>query len=245
MLYVFLGMGLLFVAIGFILTEKNAKHLLAGYNTMSKEARQQFDIKGYLVFFRKFHLFLGASLLIIGLPLNYTISENAGGLFLALYPIAAYIYFVIASSGFSKGIKKKGNKIGIIILIITLLFVIGVLGYGFKENKLNFDAEKIEITGIYGEILLSTEIQSITLIDQLPSISYKSDGFALGKIRKGYFKTKTGETVKFMLNSDNNPYLLITKTDGKKIYFSAKERSSIELFDELKSLIPNIDYKQQ
>ena len=36
--------NLLFVGIGFTITEKNAPYLLAGYNTMSKEERKQIDL---------------------------------------------------------------------------------------------------------------------------------------------------------------------------------------------------------
>lgn len=245
MLYVYIGMSLLFVAIAFILTEKNAKYLLSGYNTMSEEARQQFDLKTYLTFFRKFHLILGASLLVIGLPVNYTISENAGGVFISVYPIVAYIYFTVVSSRYSKGINTNQNKIGVTILVVALLFVLGVLGYGFKENKLIVNSQSIEITGFYGETLYPETIQSLVLTKNLPAISYKSNGFALGPIRKGYFKTDDGTTLKLIMNSDSKPYLLITKTDGKEIYFSAKKTSAIVLLNEIKTKLPQIEHKQE
>ena len=41
MIYVIIGMSVLFVAIGFLVTERNAKYLLAGYNTMSEEERKK------------------------------------------------------------------------------------------------------------------------------------------------------------------------------------------------------------
>jgi hypothetical protein len=44
MIYAILGTSLLFVAIGFIVDEKNAKYLLSGYNTMNEEDRQKVDI---------------------------------------------------------------------------------------------------------------------------------------------------------------------------------------------------------
>lgn len=45
MIYVIIGMGLLFIAIGNILTLGNAKYLLSGYNTMSDEERMKVDIE--------------------------------------------------------------------------------------------------------------------------------------------------------------------------------------------------------
>ena len=69
-LYVIVGTGLLFIAVGFILTENNAKTLLAGYNTMSDEERQKVDIVAFLKYFRKFHVFPGAVISYYGFNLG-------------------------------------------------------------------------------------------------------------------------------------------------------------------------------
>ena len=46
----------IFVIIAYTINEKNAKYLLSGYNTMSKEKQERFDLKNYLIFFKKFFL---------------------------------------------------------------------------------------------------------------------------------------------------------------------------------------------
>ena len=91
-----IGVSLLFLIIAFAVTEKNAKYLLAGYNTMSNEDRSKMDLKSYLTYFRKFHVFLSLSFLSIGLVLNL-ISENAAGVFFGVYPVLGYIYFIWSS----------------------------------------------------------------------------------------------------------------------------------------------------
>ncbi|MDA0200240.1 MAG: DUF3784 domain-containing protein [Bacteroidetes bacterium] len=240
MIYVLIGMGLLFVAIGFILTENNAKYLHSGYNTMSEEDRKKFDIKAFVPYFRNFHIFLGISLVIFGTALTYLINENAGDIFLAVYPILAYIYFLTASSKYSKGLSTKWNKIGIVLLVGTLLFVVGLLGYRFAENKITFDSESISFKGSYGETLTKAEIKSIELVSELPKITLKTNGFALGTINKGYFKTKNGEVLKLILNSDNKPVILFKKTNGKKIYYSAKDKPNEKVLDEIRKTLTNI-----
>src|SRR5690606_35963887 len=232
-----------FVAIGFIVTEKNAKHLLSGYNTMNEEDRKKVDIKAYIPYFRNFHIFLGISFLVFGTALTYLVSENVGGIFIAVYPILAYIYFTVTSSKYSKGVSKKRNKIGVIILAGTLLFAIGLFGHGFKENTITFDSESILFKGSYGETLIKSEIKTIELVTQLPEITFKTNGFALGTIKKGYFKTKNGEIMKLILNSDNKPIILLTKTNGKKIYYSAKDKLNTKIVDEIKENLPNLVYK--
>ena len=45
-----------FIGIVYGVNQDNAKYLLAGYNTMSKEKQESFDIKNYLKFFKKFFI---------------------------------------------------------------------------------------------------------------------------------------------------------------------------------------------
>lgn len=243
MIYLITILALLFAFIGLIVTEKNAKYLLSGYNMMNEEERQKIDIKAYIAYFRKFHIVLGVSFFLIGISLTYLISENAGGIFLVAYPILAYIYFLASSIKYSFGMSTRWSKVGVIVLAGTLLFVLGLIGYGFRENALTIEADSIQISGSYGETLSTYEIQSIELVSQLPDISLKTNGFALGSVKKGYFKTQDGEVVKLILNSDHKPVILITKIDGKKVYYSAKNQLSVALLEEMKEYLPQIMIK--
>ena len=110
----------------------------------------------------------------------------------------------------------------------------------FAENKITFDSESISFKGSYGETLTKAEIKSIELVSELPKITLKTNGFALGTINKGYFKTKNGEVVKLILNSDNKPVILFKKTNGKKIYYSAKDKPNEKVLDEIRKTLTNI-----
>ena len=233
MMYTLIGMSLLFIAIGFIITVNNAKYLLAGYNTMSKVEQDQVDLKTYITYFRKFHLFLGFSFFLIGILLKYLLSENAVGIFIGVYPIAAYIYFIATSA---KYFNSKKNKIGVYLLMIILILIITFLGRDFQEDKMVVNADSIEFQGSYGEIIPKNEIKSIELVPDKPKIIRRTNGFSLGTIKKGAFKTDKGEIVKLILNAENKPYILITKLDGKKIYYSAKEASNEQLFQKIKNI---------
>jgi len=243
MLYVIIGLSILFVLVAFSVTEKNAKHILSGYNTMTKEDQAKFDLPSYISKFKNFHLFLGISMLVIGLALHYFISENAGGIFVGTYPIIAYIYFIWSTGKNADGSIERNNKFSVFILVAVLIFVLGLFGMGFKEDHLNILSDKIELEGSYGETILEEEIESIELVEKIPAIRFKVNGFALGKIKKGYFKTKDGERIKLILNARNNPYILISKKDKKKIYYSTKEADNKAVFNQLKSTFKGIDFK--
>ena len=47
-------MSLTYLLIGFGINKANAKYLLAGYNTMTHEQKQKFNIEKYLKFFNPF-----------------------------------------------------------------------------------------------------------------------------------------------------------------------------------------------
>ncbi len=240
MIYVLLAMSILFVAIGFVVTERNAKYLLSGYNTMSEADRAKVNMSAYIPYFRKFHIFLGISFLTLGVAFTYLVGKNTGGIFLALYPILAYIYFALSSSKYSKGVSSKWRKASVLILVGTFIFVASLMGYGFKENALIFDTERILFEGMYGESLQVSEVRSIELVQELPNITLKTNGFASGAVSKGYFKTESGEVIKLMVNADRKPYILFTKSNGEKIYFVAKSKPSNEILEEMKSKLPGI-----
>ena len=43
-----------FIGVAFFINRDNAKYLLSGYNTMSRDQQKSFDLENYLIFFRKF-----------------------------------------------------------------------------------------------------------------------------------------------------------------------------------------------
>ena len=69
MIYVILLLSLVFIGLGFLITNNNASYLLSGYNRLSAEEQQKIDIKPFIQFFRNFHIFLGGSFLVLGLIL--------------------------------------------------------------------------------------------------------------------------------------------------------------------------------
>lgn len=231
MMYTLIGMSLLFIVIGFIVTENNAQYLLAGYNTMSNEERKKIDIKTYIGYFKKFHLFLGTSFFLIGMLLIYSGYENETSIFIVAYPILAYIYFSATST---KYFNAKKNKIGVLLLGIGLIFIVVMFIRDFKETKLILNSNSIEFKGDYGEIVPFEKIKSIQLVNEKPKIVLRTNGFSAGTIKKGFYKTDTGEKVKLIINAENKAYILLTKTDGNKIYYSSKEESNEKLFAQIK-----------
>ncbi|MEZ5000882.1 MAG: DUF3784 domain-containing protein [Bacteroidales bacterium] len=191
MIYLIAGISLLFILTGLILNENNAQYLLSGYNTMSEEERKNIDIVPFVKYFRRFHLFLGISFLLGGSYLIFFVSREAGGVFLGVYPILAYIFFIWHSQRYSRGMNQSGHRTGIYILFITLVFIGVIYARGLKQNDLLIKEDLVQITGSYGEKIEISEIESLSLVNELPGIRIKTNGFAV-EPGKGLFQNRKG-----------------------------------------------------
>lgn len=84
-----------FIICAYMINEKNADMLLAGYNTMSKKEKESFDLKNYLIFFRKFFVNLTIYSSLIFLTFFVALDETSA--FIAylvsvLVPMPFFIY---------------------------------------------------------------------------------------------------------------------------------------------------------
>lgn len=214
--------SLIFLIIAFSINQINAPYFLSGYNTLSAEEKNKFNLVGFLKFFKKFHLFLSISLVIIGL-LNFLFLKHPFYLMLlVLYPLIAYLFFIYKSSKF----YSKNHGIWPIILISVVILVISIsFGFAVKNNELLIENQSIEISGIYGETIAFENIQKIELDVPIPDISYKTNAFALGNnFSKGYFKTTNGTIIKLILNGTDKNVVKITKKSGDVIFYSSEDK---------------------
>ena len=132
---------------------------------------------------------------------------------------------------------------GFLLLTAVLILVGGVFFYGYQEDELIWDGDYIELEGFYGEKLNPSEIRSIQLVDQLPEITIRTNGFSSGTVHKGYFKVKDGKLIKLILNSENKPYIWISTNDGRDIYHSARKNKNREIYEKVKNTFPELEYR--
>lgn len=213
-------LSLVFGSIAFLVNQDNAKYVLSGYNTMSESDRAKVDIGSYIKLFKRFHIFLGLSLL-AGVLILTMINNNWASLYLTTYPLIAYVYLVIVGGKSINNVstaKKVASYVvcGILILIVSLITLQGLSDY--KSSDLILTGNTLEINGSYGIKFNKQEIYKQELVNELPAISYKSNGFAAGDYAKGRFKTKDGNTVRLYVNKKVKPILLLHTKQGDTYY---------------------------
>jgi hypothetical protein len=229
-------LSVIFFGISFILNKNNAKYLLAGYNSMSEEEKNNFDLEAYLVFFRKFHLVLSISLLIVATVLHFFINSIWSSVFLVLYPICSYTFLIWKSNTYYNKINKNRKIItfgGVAFMATITLIIVFDFSKTLKDNQLIIHSNSIEINGEYGMDIDKNNIKSIKLVSSYPKIISKSNGFTLGFVKKGMFKTNKNTEVKLLINSQKTPLILIITKDNGEIYYSSKNKSNQEIFKEM------------
>lgn len=190
MIYVSIGLGLLFFSMGFIITPSNAKYLLSGYNTMSSEDQEKFPIIEYLKAFKAFHIWFGILYTILSVVFHL-FDSNLVGYHLAISPIIAYGWFYWVSRKFSEGLSnatKNKTIIGLVVLGLTLVMLIGLFIWSERESTWTYENNELEIQGPYSISLNISDLDSISLLERLPEITSRSHGISTGKVAKGKFK---------------------------------------------------------
>ena len=94
--------NVIFVVIALGINKKNAKYLLAGYNTMSIEQRQKFDIEGFLIFFKKYFLQVAFYSTLIFIFLSLLVNPGAA--------IIGYTFSIILPTPYLIIMGKRFNK---------------------------------------------------------------------------------------------------------------------------------------
>lgn len=125
-----------------------------------------------------------------------------------------------------------------VFMFSVFLAIVAMFFHSLQDNKIEISNNIIKIKGDYGMEIKTNEIKTIQLVDKLPEISIRTNGFALQTIKKGYFKTANGEKIKLLINTDKQPIIYITTTDNQKIYYSSKNESNLIILNELKQILP-------
>ena len=183
------------------------------------------DIDDYVKFFKRFHIILGLSLF-GGVCLLSLINNNWASVFMTVYPLVAYLYFLIKGTSFYHGSAQQ-EKLGIYVIgglsVVIAATIVAFSFTDYKSSELTLNGQNLEIGGSFGISLNRQQVYEQELVDQLPPISIKTNGFAAGDYAKGSFKTKDGRAVRLYVNKKSSPYLLIKSEQGD-IYYNHDEK---------------------
>jgi hypothetical protein len=214
--------GLIMMGLGLLV--KAYPDLISGYNTLTREQKQNVDIEGLSAFMRNGFLLMGI-LIIAGYSLfnwlGFAVIANS------VTPVVTLVgltLMILKAQKFNHNTDKKTGKT-YLILGITGVFVIGLFMYGSMPSKTTFKDASIEFSGIYGFEMNFSEIEKVILVDSLPAIQMRTNGYSFGGVKKGFFRLDQLGKCQLMIQSKNPPYLIILKKNGDPVIINFKDPS--------------------
>lgn len=122
----------------------------------------------------------------------------------------------------------------VIISIIVLVLSLIPIYMSRKQTSIDVDSHSISISGIYGEDVDRSTIKSITLVNEIPDIDYRVNGYSLSDDNLGKFKTVDGNIVMLYTHSLDAPFIKITRQHEPDIYINTSDSAqTFSLFHQM------------
>jgi len=230
------------VLIGYLVKYRRVYWLISGYNTMSKEKKQNVDIEGLANFTGNFCFALAVLIGVASALLTGGYDIAAGVLFAFLLPLSIYVliktqqYDHNARNADGTMERKTLLKLGLTIAFMVIIGIgVGVLLYfSYQPAELLITEEYLQIEGMYGEKIPYSEIEVVALIQEIPEITARTNGSSIGERRKGHFRLKDLGAAKLFLVSDEPPYIFLERYDQKPIIINfADQEETEDVYEEL------------
>jgi hypothetical protein len=222
---------LIFLFFSWAIVKKQWYWLISNFNGRSKEEQQRLIENGYPQRVGKL-MFATAAGMVILLPLSFTAFEYSIDVqfgFMIVFLLGGLIYL-------SKyELKEKRNRSYIISSFVAIGTVgfCGVLFYlGYQDFELKEHQDSFEITGMYGDEWSYSEIQTVELLEEMPEVVLRQNGFGLATMSKGQFKIQSYGNSLLLIHKGSSPYLYI-ETKSKKIFMNSKNPKQTKEWHEI------------
>jgi len=210
----------LFSILGWAIVKKKIYGLISNFNGRSDEEQRQLIELGYPQRVGKLLLATAGGMAAL-LPLSFTSFDYAMDIqfgFMIVFLLGGLVYL----SKYEIPSKRKRSYIVSSLIAAGTIGFLGVLIYvGYQDFELKTHEDSFEITGMYGDEWNYSEIVAVNLLDEMPTVTWKQDGFGMSTIAKGRFTVEEYGTSLLFVHKGNAPYLYIELKD-KKIFINSK-----------------------
>lgn len=236
---IMLFISALLLLFGMLIKYRKCYWLISGYNTASAEKKKNIDIEGLGIFMGNF-CFLLAGIFLVGTILNYLgffygFVVSIGSLFIIIPIVLIKAQKYDKNTQTSEG-KTKKSVIIIICLFMLVIFLLpaGMIYYGAQEPEVNITSDAITFSGMYGTSIKLEDISGISLVDEIPSVLRKTNGFDFGSILRGNFELQDKGKVRLFADIKKPPFIVI---EGRELVIINLKDSfkTEELYTKLKA----------
>lgn len=218
----------LFFLFGWAIVKKKMYSLISGFNTHSPEEQEQLIKNGLPQKTGKLLIFIGIGMLIL-LPLSFTPIKHAMEIQWGFFIFSLFVGMIYLSKYEIESKRKRTYIITSNIAVITITFIVGLMVYGYKSPNIVFEKKHFEITGMYGDKWNYEEIEDVQLINEMPDIIMKTNGFDGSTMLKGHFKLEKYNKSLLFIHTDSSPYIYL-KLHDQHLFINNKDPETTKMW---------------
>ncbi len=223
---------LMFFFFSYLILIRKNYYLISGFKSSTAAEQQKMVQAGYPRAAGKMMLHV-AIVLTIGFLLQllhvpYAIEGS--------YVVMLIVLF-IESFLMMKKVKRKSQKINKTVLMLSLILVIIVFAIPFMPNTLEINRDSFEISGLYGEEWTFSDIEDISLYDELPEVMIRTNGISLFGKHLGKYHLEGLGAGKLFLRSNEAPFIVVRTKDSFVIMNTNQSDKTLESYHQLEQAI--------
>ncbi len=239
--YFNVGTGIFFIVLAFLV--RKYPNLIAGYNTLPEHQKKKVDIDGLSAHMRNVFIGMGILIMLSNPFLDFFGLKDYGGFsFMIIVLLGTLFMFINAQTFQNKSEYTESKKVFRTILLVAFFVIVGVFTYrlidqGTATPEIQISKDHITISGMYGT---KSTIMGIALLDTLPRIGKKTNGFNFGPVLKGNFRLEQFGPSKLYLESSQGPFIFIKTSTEEPIIINFKSKEDTkDLYKELNLSLQN------
>lgn len=117
----------------------------------------------------------------------------------------------------------------------TIIFIAVITSLGFiNKTEIYVHEDTLEVTGMYGVEWDLADIERVELLDELPEVLIRMNGFSMPGVLKGHFKLEEpyGHGLLFVQGNEE-PYLAIFTSDNYMIINRKENEETLNIYEQL------------
>jgi hypothetical protein len=132
---------------------------------------------------------------------------------------------------------RKSSSYKPILTIIILIVLAVVFFLGSRENSVTVTEQSIKISGMYGVVIDTNDIQLVELRENAPRIIYKINAIDIPFLKKGTFRLEEFKSARLFVHSTSGPFLIII-SDSDTIIMSFKDPGhTLNIYNEIQTVM--------
>ncbi|WP_010093543.1 DUF3784 domain-containing protein [Ornithinibacillus scapharcae] len=212
--------------ITYLIVKKKEYGLVSGFSNRPKDEQEYLIENGYIDKIGKLLLYTFYSMVLVVILTVFRVPYGMEiGFGLLMVIVLGGLVYVQRFEVPRK--RKKYTWIYGISSFVIIGLIVGVYIIGNLDNEVSVEEGQLIITGMYGVEWDIKEIEEIELLDKLPEVLSKKDGFNTDTVRKGNFELEEpyGEG-RLYVKGENGPFLYVRIKDD---YVIINRESSQEI----------------